>query len=137
MSRTYLVALVLAAGCGTSIQTTPLNPAPRAMPPRHPASVELFSSGAPQRAHIDVALLEAEESSSFSIHRTQEMLNKLREEGAKLGCDAVVIGGVSSREPGITDTESWLVDNPKNRKGVFATCIVYTEPPLARAAETP
>jgi hypothetical protein len=131
MSRTLLVALVLAAGCGTSIHTTTLNPAPRPMVPRHPASVELFTSGPPQRAHVDVALIEAEESSSFSTHRTPEMLNKLREQGAQLGCDAVVLGGMSSRDPGITDAESWLVDNPKGRKGVFATCIAYTEPPIA------
>lgn len=133
MSRQRFFALVLLAGCGTSIHTTPINPAPRAMMPRDPASVELFSSGAPQRAHVDVAFFEAEEESSFSTHRTPEMLNKLREKGAQLGCDGVVIGGLSSRDPGITDAESWLVENPKGRKGVFATCIVYTEPPLAQA----
>jgi hypothetical protein len=132
MSSKLLFALGLAAGCGTSIHTTPINPAPRPMAPRDPASVELFSSGAPQRVHVDVAFLEAEESSSFSTHRTPEMLSKLREKGAQLGCDAVVIGGLSSRDPGITDAETWLVEDPKGRKGVFATCIVYTEPPLAR-----
>jgi len=127
-----LASLLLAVGCGTSIHSTAINPAPRPMAPRSPASVELFTSGAPQRPHVDVAFLEAEESSSFSTHRTPEMLNKLREKGAQMGCDAVVIGGVSSRDPGITDAESWLVDNPKGRKGVFATCIVYTGPAVAQ-----
>lgn len=126
------LALLLAVGCGTSIQTTPINPAPRPLAPRPPASVELFTSGAPPRAHVDVAFLEAEESSSFSTHRTPEMLNKLRERGAQMGCDGIVIGGLSSRDPGVTDTETWLVSNPKGRKGIYATCIVYTEPPVAR-----
>jgi hypothetical protein len=132
MSSKRFLALVLAAGCGTSIHTTAINPAPRPMVPRDPASVELFTSGPPLRGHVDVAFLEAEESSSFSTHHTPEMLNKLREQGAQFGCDAVVIGGLSSRDPGITDAETWLVDHPKGRKGVFATCIVYTEPPVAR-----
>lgn len=131
MPNKRFLALVLAAGCGTSIHTTPINPAPRPMAPRDPASVELFTSGAPQRAHVDVAFIEAEESSSFSTHGTPEMLNELRQKGARLGCDAVVIGGLTSRDPGVTDTESWLVENPKGRKGVFATCIVFTEPPVA------
>lgn len=99
---------------------------------RDPALVELYTSGAPARAHIDVAFIEAEEESSFSTHRTPQMLQGLREKGAQLGCDAVVVGGLSSREPGVGDAESWLVEKPKNRKGVFATCIVYTEPPIAQ-----
>jgi hypothetical protein len=126
------LALVLAAGCGTSIQTTPINPSPRAMAPRDPMTVELFTSGPPQRAHIDVAFFEAEESSSFSMHGTPEMMNALRQKGAQLGCDAVVVGGVSSRAPGVSDAEAWLVENPKARKGVFATCIVYTEAAVAK-----
>ncbi len=132
MTTKLSLALLLAVGCGTSIHTTTINPAPRPMAPRPPASVELFTSGAPPRAHVDVAFLEAEESSSFSTHRTPDMLNKLREKGAQMGCDAIVIGGVSSRDPGLTDKESWLVSNPKGRKGLYATCIVYTEPPVAR-----
>jgi hypothetical protein len=39
---------------------------------------------------------------------------------------------MSSRAPGINDAEAWLVKHPRSRKGVFATCIAYTEPPLAR-----
>jgi hypothetical protein len=126
------LALLLAVGCGTTVHATAINPAPRPMSPRPAASVELFTSGAPQRPHVDVAFLEAEESSSFSTHRTPQMLNKLRERGAQMGCDAIVVGGLSSRDPGLNDTETWLVDNPKGRKGVYATCIVYTEPPVAR-----
>jgi hypothetical protein len=86
------------------------------------------SCSRPGRPHVDVALIEAEEQSSFSTSRTPDMLNKLRVRGAEMGCDAVVIGGMSSRDPGIHDAESWLVDHPKGRKGVYATCIMYTQP---------
>lgn len=134
MMKPWLFALLVAAGCGTSIHTTPINPAPHPMVSRDPATVELFTSGPPRRAHVDVAFFEAEETSGLSVDGTPEMLAQLRERGAALGCDAVVVGGVSSRDPGVTDAEAWLVEHPKSRKGVFATCIAYTEPPIAAAA---
>jgi hypothetical protein len=127
MNKLSLLALLAFAACGTTIRETQVNSAPRPMPPRSPASVELFTSGAPARPHVDVALIEAEEQSSFSTSRTPDMLNRLRERGAQRGCDAIVVGGMSSRDPGITDAETWLNNRAKGRRGVFATCIVYTD----------
>jgi hypothetical protein len=119
--------LSLAAACGTTIRETVINPAPRQMVSRPPETVELFTSGAPARPHVDVAFLEAEESSSWSTDGTPDMFNKLRKRAADRGCDAVVIGGLSSRDPGVNDTETWLVDHPKGRKGIYGTCIMYTD----------
>lgn len=121
-----LAVLLLAAGCGTSIHATTLNPSPVPMQARPAYAVELYTSGAPHRPHVDIALLEAEESSSFSLDKTAEMLGKLRERAGAMGCDGIVIGGMSSRDPGLRDKESWLVENPKGRKGIYGTCIVYT-----------
>jgi hypothetical protein len=133
MTKLSLLTLLVATACGTTIRETQVNQAPHPMMPRHPASVELFTSGAPARPHVDVALIEAEEQSSFSTSRTADMLNRLRERGAQRGCDAVVVGGMSSRDPGIRDAETWLNDRPKGRRGVYATCIVYTDVVGARA----
>lgn len=128
--RHCFVALALSlAACGTSVKAIEINPAPRAMSPRPPATVELFTSGPPQRPYVDVALLEAEEESSFSSDKTPEMLTALRERGAQMGCDAIVLGGMTSRDPNLGDTETWLNDDAKGRKGVYATCIVYTDTP--------
>ena len=127
------VALVLVVGCGTSIQATSINPSPRPLVARSPASVELFTSGAPARPHVDVALLEAEATSSLSTDRTPEMLSELRERGAQMGCDAIVLGGVTSRQPSPGEAETWLVDHPGSRRGLVATCIVYSDA-LATAA---
>ncbi len=127
-----LVALILtlgAAACGSSVKTIAINPAPHAMTPRPPETVEMFTSGPPQRPYVDVALMEAEEESSFSTHKTPEMLTALRERGAQMGCDAIVFGGMSSRDPNLGDTETWLNDDAKGRKGIYATCIVYTGTP--------
>ena len=133
-----LLALLLAvAACGTSLRETVINPAPRPMAPRPPETVEMFTSGAPARPHVDVAFFEAEEASSFSTAETADMMNKLRKRAADRGCDAIVVGGLSSRDPGMHDAETFLVDNPKGRKGIYGTCIVYTEsapPPVATQA---
>ena len=105
------------------------------MAPRPPGSVELYTSGPPQRAHVDVALLEVEESSSLSTADTTEMMNELRNRGAQMGCDAIVLGSSSSRDPGLGDAERWLNKDARGRKGFTATCIAYVpEAPPAEAA---
>lgn len=106
------------------------------MAPRDPATVELFTSGPPHRPYVDVALLEAEEESSMSTDGTPEMLTELRKRGAAMGCDAIVIGGISSRDPGLNDGETWLNENPKGRKGIYATCIAYTSADAMQAGVT-
>jgi hypothetical protein len=106
------------------------------MTPRPPASVELYTSGPPQRAHVDVALLEVEESSSLSLADTNAMMNELRSRAAQIGCDAIVLGGASSRDPGLGDAERWLNKDARGRKGFTATCIAYVpEAPVAAAPE--
>jgi hypothetical protein len=131
------VALVLAAGCGASVNSTPINMAPHPMAPRPPATVELYTSGPPARPHVDVALLEVEESSSVSLADTSEMMNELRNRGAQMGCDGIVLGSSSTRDPGLGDAESWIAKNPRGRKGFTATCIAYTtdDMPVAQAPE--
>jgi len=132
-----VLATSLAVGCGTTIRETVINTPPRAMAARPPESVEMFTSGAPARAHVDVAFIEAEESSSFSTDGTADMLAKLRKRGADRGCDGIVVGGLSSRDPGLNDGESWWNDDAKARKGVYATCIMYTAPEAAPILASP
>lgn len=124
--RPLAFALLLAAGCGTAVKTTVINSSPRAMHPRSPASVEVFTSGPPDR-RVDVALIEVEEQSSLSTADTAELINALRERGAAMGCDAVVLGGASSRDPGVTDAETWITEEQKGRRGFYGTCIVYQD----------
>jgi hypothetical protein len=130
----FSLAVLAGAACGTSTRTTVVNPSPRAMHPRPPSTVELFTSGAPARPHTDVAVIEAEESSGLSVADTSDILAALRERGARMGCDGVVLGGSSSRDPGVKDMESWLVESPKGRKGFYGTCIVYTDSRAATAS---
>ncbi len=136
MMKTRLPALmfIALAACGTSITRTDLNPPPRPLAARPASSVEVFTSGAPARPHVDVALLEAEEASGWSTASTGDMIGSLRARAASMGCDAVVISGATSRDPGIADKESLFVEHPRGRKGLFATCVVYSDlPPLVTA----
>nr|HEX4314960.1 hypothetical protein [Kofleriaceae bacterium] len=117
--RLALLAAALSA-CGTSIQETPINAAPRPMAARPPDSVEVFSSGQPTRPHVDVAYLEAEQSSGFSEDDTPQFVAKLRVAAAKRGCDAIVLGG-------ITHDVNVYGRSSSNQKGIVATCVVYTQ----------
>jgi hypothetical protein len=128
MLKQLIATVMLAAGCGTTLQETQINPAPHAMAARSPASVEVFSSGPPARPHIDVALLEARQTSGFSGDDTGDFVAKLREQAAQRGCDGIVIGGVTNESVGEGR-------NQDNRKGLTATCIVYTTSATATASE--
>ena len=57
--------VALAGGCGTFVKATALNPAPHVLTPRQYEAVVVFSSGAPARPHVDVALLEVEQTNDI------------------------------------------------------------------------
>jgi hypothetical protein len=95
---------------------------------RPPETVEMFTTGRPTRPYVDVAFLEAEQRSGYSSHDTPEMLAILRDRGARMGCDAVVFNGMSSRSTGDSGVEVLVSDNAPDRKGIYATCVMYTSP---------
>jgi len=97
------------------------------MAPRPAHAVEVYTAGPPTRPRVDVAFLEAEQQSSFSLHETQEMIAELRARAGRMGCDALVIGGTAGRDPGLRDAESYLVEHPRSRKSIYGTCVVYTD----------
>jgi hypothetical protein len=129
--KRVLPVIVMLVGCGTSVRTTmvasPLQASPRPLAPRTVESVEMFLSGPPQRPYVDLALLEGEQTSSFSMHETPQILGAVRERAAQLGCDGIVFRGVTNRMPGLGDAETLINDEPKERKGLVAVCIVYKE----------
>ena len=124
-----LAILFLMGACGSSVHVTKLNQPPRPMQPRAVETVQVFAAGPPMRPRVDVAYLEAEQSSSFSTHKTPEIISNLRKKAADMGCDGVVIGGTGSRDPGVRDTETWITDDQKGRKSVYGTCIMFTDGP--------
>lgn len=144
-----VLAVVCAAGCGTSIGVTPLNPSPRPLVARSAAEVEVFLDATPPRPYVDVAVIEAEQSSELSSDEAPQFIAKMRAEAASMGCDGLRINGATSR-----DTVSWsdithdaidLVSKqpvptpetygePVTLHGMVATCIVYRDPEIPVAA---
>jgi len=119
-------------GCGTVVTETPLNAAPRELTPRAPESVEVYSSAPPSRPHVDVALLEAEQS-ELGSGGGAVMVRRLRERAGKMGCDAVFISGISTRDGEPHGSDLYFLD-PGSRS-VHATCIAYVDPkPLLQVA---
>jgi hypothetical protein len=110
--------LLAAAGCGTFVTATPLNPPPRPLTPRGFESIQVYSSAPPSRPYIDVALLEVEQTHDLNQQGTDLMIQRLREQAGTMGCDAVVIGGMRERgrETNAFDSGSTTL---------HATCIVY------------
>ena len=82
-------------------------------------SVELFTSGAPQRPHTDVAVMEAEPG--LSERSTGDLIARMRERAAEMGCDGLVVTGV--------DTQ--VIRHEGDRKTVTGTCIVYAPTAVA------
>ena len=108
-----LTAALAVLGCVELVEYTPVNAPPHAMPPRPPAAVQLYTSIAPARPHLDVGLIEVTRQwADAPDQATAEILSSLRAEAAARGCDAVVLLGISTRG---------------NLKQLQATCIVYTD----------
>jgi hypothetical protein len=115
------------AGCGTAVTTTQLNTAPRPVTPRSAGCVEIFASGPPQQAYVDVAWLEVDQQDELEGPVYEVMIRRLRERAGELGCDAVVLGAKQEIYPAGFNTNAPLFATSGTRK-MQGTCIVYREP---------
>jgi hypothetical protein len=116
----FLLALGLSAvGCVIPIESanfTPLNPAPRALKPKPVGSVEIHSSGAPTRPHVDVGLIEGH----GAFTDIEPIVRDMQTRAAQAGCDALVIGPVAYEVSG-SDGSTF------STKRLHGTCVVYTD----------
>jgi hypothetical protein len=110
MGPCLLIAAATVA-CSPAIRYTPINASP-AMAPRSPETVDVFSSGPPARAHVDVALIEVEEPPSRLD--TSALLDALRARAAEAGCDGVVVTGIAIGR--------------HDHRVMYGTCIRYVAP---------
>jgi hypothetical protein len=122
MTRIALLALVLAAACGTTTRFTPTNPSPHAMQPKPAEAVHVYTSGPPQIAYVEVGIIQSRQSSEFSTHEMPEVIQKMRTEAGRIGCDGVIINGPNNE----TRNSLWLEDNDVHTlEGFWGACIVY------------
>jgi hypothetical protein len=115
-----LGVVVFYAGCAPpTVETTPLNAAPRPVVARPARSVEIYASSPPTRPHVDVALLRADQSNHETD--TQRLVQALAERAGELGCDALFISGAAQRPSSAPDL--YFLD-PGSRI-LLGTCIAY------------
>lgn len=124
MTRIALLALVLAAACGTTTRFTPTNPSPHPMQPKPGEAVHVYTSGPPQVAYVEVGIIQSRQSSEFSTHEMPEVIQEMRAEAGRLGCDGVIINGANN----VTQDSDWLDDHDNDvhtLEGFWGACIVY------------
>jgi hypothetical protein len=126
-----LISLLFVAACGTTITAIPTNRPLRAMTPRDPMSVEMFTSGLPPRPYVEVAYLEAQQESDMSFDRAPTVMTKMREEAAKIGCDGLIIGGANDAVVGSTFRGNGSTTTLRGYRG---TCVQWSDAPDAQAA---
>lgn len=127
MKSVYLA--VVLAGCGVTSTFTPINTPPRALQPRDPGAVEIYTAGPPPRSRVDVGQFQAGISTVATADPFGDMLAALRKQAAAMGCDALFV-------------------QRSSEKFMVATCGVYTDgmgspppagplPPAAAAPTSP
>jgi hypothetical protein len=123
--------MVLAMGCGTFVTDTRINPSPRPLRARAPATVEVYASSPPVRPHVDIALLEVQQTRGLNPQGTALMIENLRERAGALGCDALFLGGMSDHQGADPGSGFDLIDPGATIRQ--ATCIVYSDESVADA----
>ncbi len=113
-----ILILFAAVGCGTTVKHVELNPSPHAMIAKSPEQVEVFTSTKPERAFVEVSMIEAQQSSAFSTDTLPDIIRGLRAKAAMMGCDGIIITSSSDQVVGNQYGTATL-------KGYRATCIAY------------
>jgi hypothetical protein len=86
-------AALLAGACAApAAQVAPTNPSPRALAPRQAAEVQVFVGRRPVDSHVDVAIIQPPQVGAYGA-RLSEVVETVRLEAARIGCDGVVVEG--------------------------------------------
>lgn len=120
-----IAALSLLA-CGTTTKYTPTNPSPVQMTPKPAEAVHVYTSSAPDRPFTEVGILQSRQSSTVSTHEMPEIIQEMRGEAGRIGCDAVIINGIDSKTTTHVRKEG---QSTETLEGFWGACIVYTGPP--------
>jgi len=117
---------VLAAGCGVSLNYVPLNKPPRPMSARPPESVHVYTASRPERPHLEVGMIEAQQESAYSHAPPAQIVAQMRSAAGQLGCDGLVLtGGNDAVVGGGSVTNGIGSAWARTLKGYRGTCIIY------------
>ncbi len=115
---------LLVAGCGTSTYYTPINAPPHAMRARPTSSVQVFHAMLPERPFVEVGLIQVRESSAFSSENMPELIEEMRVQAGKRGCDGLIVGQANNKTVG-SGGYHYSPGYIRTLEGFDGTCIVY------------
>ena len=126
--RKLAVTALLFAACGTTTQWVPTNPSPRPLGPRDPMTVEIWTTGVPNRAYTEVGIITARQSSELSTDDMPQIINELRAKAAEIGCDAVMLQGKDDKVVGGSSTHHGTGGGSTTTlEGYWGACLVYLD----------
>lgn len=135
LARITLVAGMLgmlalgAIGCGTTVQYAATNAPIRAMRARPPETVRVFSSGVPNVPYTEVGILQARQSSTWSVDQMPEIIEEMRARAAEIGCDGILITSRADKTTLYADPHHIHMGT---REGYQGACIQFIDPSVAQ-----
>ncbi len=132
--RNSLLAVLLLTACGTTTRFAATNPSPRPLASRPAESVTVFATGLPDRPFVEVGLIQARQSSEFSVGEMPEIIAEMRAEAGRRGCDGLVINGASDKTSSSTTvSRHGMMSSSETLEGFWGACIVFDNdpPPIA------
>ena len=127
-SPLLLSGALLLFGCASSVTATPIHHPPRPLVSRDPDSVLVLASEPPSEPHVDIALLQVDQYEAHDPHGMAELIQRLREKAAELGCDAVYLENTAQHRG-----DDVLFDHDSRQ--LLARCVVFTPPDTTREVE--
>jgi len=139
VSRFGALALVLAMtmACATESEVTThsLNASPRRLKPRPASKVTVFTTGAPSRPFVEVAMIEARQGTGSA---EKDVFDDLRSQAGALGCDGLVLIGANDSVEGSVSTTGGIgvgrsmtpvqvSGTARTLHGYRATCIAWSD----------
>jgi hypothetical protein len=126
MSRPTLALVLFTSACGTSVVYTQLASPPHALARRDPSTVEVCQSE-PARPYVTVGIVETQPDSVYAeTQMSPELVEKMRREAARVGCDALILHGSSPAPP------STLGGRAVASVSYRGACAVFTVPTASR-----
>ena len=117
----FLTLIPALVACGTHIRSTTLNVSPKPMVPRSPNDVQVFASTRPVAGYVEVAMLQGRQESVYSRDEVPDIIGKLRDEAAAMGCDGLILEGRDDITRGDDDGD-W-----HTFEGFTGTCIMFVD----------
>ena len=127
-SPLLLSGALLLFGCASTVTTTPIHHPPRPLVPRAPSSVLVLAGEPPSEPHVNVALLQVDQYEAHDSRDMSELIQRLREKAAEIGCDAVYLENGGQHKGG--DVPFHL-----GSRQLLASCIVFSPPDTSRDVE--